>query len=117
MSRTRDRDAQPVSTSEARDQLAELLNQVAYRGARFVLERRGKQLAALVPIEDLQLLQTLAAGARDAPSTARNLVSTDLVSTDLVSTDLVSTDLVSTDLVSTDLVSTDVPGRSGGLDP
>jgi prevent-host-death family protein len=45
--------------SEAREQLADLSNRVALRGERIVIERRGKNLCALVPIEDLELLEKL----------------------------------------------------------
>lgn len=48
-----------VSISEIRDKLAEALNRVAYAGERIVLERRGKGVAALVSMEDLQLLEEL----------------------------------------------------------
>ncbi len=45
--------------SEARDDLAETLNRVCYKGERIVLHRRGKNVAALVPVEDLELLEEL----------------------------------------------------------
>jgi len=45
--------------SEARDHLADLGNRVALRGERIVIERRGKNLCALVSIEDLELLEKL----------------------------------------------------------
>jgi antitoxin Phd len=48
-----------LNTSTARDELAELLNQVAYAGERFILHRRGKNVAAIVSMEDLELLQAL----------------------------------------------------------
>jgi mRNA interferase RelE/StbE len=35
------------------------LNRVRYQGERVVVERRGKGVAALVPVEDLELLQAL----------------------------------------------------------
>jgi prevent-host-death family protein len=35
------------------------LNRVAYRGERIVLHRRGKDLAVLVPVEDLARLEEL----------------------------------------------------------
>lgn len=46
-----------LAASQARDAFADTLNRVAYRGERIVLRRRGKDLAALVPIEDLKLIQ------------------------------------------------------------
>ena len=48
-----------VRSSAARDNFSETMNRVAYGGERLVLERRGKRLAALVPIEDLDLLERL----------------------------------------------------------
>ena len=48
-----------LAATEARDDFAELLNRVAYRGERIALHRRGKKVAALVPIEDLLLLERL----------------------------------------------------------
>ncbi len=48
-----------VTTAEARNQLAELINRAAYGKERVVFTRRGKELAALVPMEDLALLERL----------------------------------------------------------
>ena len=42
---------------EIRKNMADALNRVAYRGDRIVLERRGKGVAALVSMEDLNLLK------------------------------------------------------------
>ena len=46
-----------LSVSEIRKNLAEILNQVAYGGTRIVLGRRGREIAALVPIADLEALK------------------------------------------------------------
>lgn len=48
-----------VKASEARNDFATTLNRVAYGKNRVVLHRRGKDLAAIVPMEDLELLQKL----------------------------------------------------------
>jgi prevent-host-death family protein len=48
-----------VNASEARNDFATTLNRVAYGKNRVVLHRRGKDLAAIVPMEDLELLQKL----------------------------------------------------------
>ena len=48
-----------VPASKAREQLADILNRVSVRGDRVVLHRHGKDVAALVPVEDLRLLQAL----------------------------------------------------------
>ncbi len=47
-----------IGTAEARTNLAELLARVAYGKERITIERRGRPLAALVPIEDLAAATT-----------------------------------------------------------
>ena len=46
-----------VSTLEVRQKLGDLLNRVALRQDQFIIERRGKPLAALVSIEKLEQMQ------------------------------------------------------------
>jgi len=48
-----------VPISEARDSLADLANRVSLRGERVTVERRGKDLFTMVPIEDAELLERL----------------------------------------------------------
>ena len=48
-----------VKASEARNDFATTLNRVAYGKHAVVLHRRGKDIAAIVPMEDLELLQKL----------------------------------------------------------
>ena len=48
-----------MTTAEARKQLAEVVNRVAYGKERVVLTRHGREVAALVPLEDLKLLERL----------------------------------------------------------
>lgn len=48
-----------IPVSEAREQLADLVNRVAYRRERITLGRRGKKIAAIVSAEDLELLEAL----------------------------------------------------------
>jgi prevent-host-death family protein len=48
-----------VSVADARSELAELLNRVAYGKERLVITRHGRELAALVPVEDLHLANRL----------------------------------------------------------
>jgi prevent-host-death family protein len=48
-----------VSTSKARVDFAEMINQVAYRGERIVLDRHGKPIAAIIPIDDLTFLEEI----------------------------------------------------------
>ncbi len=51
----------PITTAEARKNMAELLNRAAYGGERFVVTRHGKELVAIVPVEDATLLERLRA--------------------------------------------------------
>jgi prevent-host-death family protein len=50
-----------ITTAEARKNLAELLNRAAYAKERFVVTRHGKELVAIVPLEDVTLLDRLRA--------------------------------------------------------
>ena len=45
--------------SEAREHLADFGNRVALLGERMIIERRGKNLFAMVPVEDVELLEQL----------------------------------------------------------
>ncbi|HKJ02615.1 MAG TPA: type II toxin-antitoxin system Phd/YefM family antitoxin [Longimicrobiales bacterium] len=49
----------PITTAEARKNMAELLNRAAYGGERFVVTRHGKELVAIVPVGDATLLERL----------------------------------------------------------
>ena len=65
-----------IPISDAREHLSDLGNRVALRGERVIVERRGKNLFALVPVEDVELLERLEdkldldaiRAAKDAPS-------------------------------------------------
>ncbi len=48
-----------VSSAELREQLAELVNRVHYSRERVVVTRRGKKLVAMVPADDLELLEAI----------------------------------------------------------
>lgn len=48
-----------ITTAEARDKLAELVNRVAYGRERVTITRRGKALAVLVPVEDAEALEAI----------------------------------------------------------
>lgn len=48
-----------MGITEARLRFAELFNRVLYQGARVVIRRRGKDGIALVPVEDMELLDRL----------------------------------------------------------
>jgi prevent-host-death family protein len=45
--------------SEARGEFSDTINRVAYGGERVVLTRHRKRVAAVVPVDDLDLLETL----------------------------------------------------------
>ncbi len=45
-----------MNTIEAKEQFADLINRVAHNKERIVLTRRGKEIAAIIPLEDLSLL-------------------------------------------------------------
>jgi len=49
-----------VSTIDVRQRIGDLLNKVALRRDEFVIERKGKPLAALVPIERLEQMRRFA---------------------------------------------------------
>jgi prevent-host-death family protein len=48
-----------LSTAEARTNLAATLGRVAYGGERVLIGKRGKAMAALVPLADLEVLRAL----------------------------------------------------------
>jgi len=52
-------DNSEISTTDIRDNLADALNRVAYGKERLVLKRRNKIIAALVPVDDLEVLEEL----------------------------------------------------------
>ena len=48
-----------IPSGKLRQDFSDTVNRVAYGGERIVVHRRGKDLAALIPIEDLALLESL----------------------------------------------------------
>lgn len=48
-----------VTTAAARKNFSDLINRVAYGKDRVVLTRRNKPLAAVVPIEDIALIEEI----------------------------------------------------------
>lgn len=52
--------AQRISTIDVRRQIGDLLNRVALRHDEFIIERKGKSLAALVPVERLEQMRRFA---------------------------------------------------------
>jgi prevent-host-death family protein len=49
-----------LTVSKAREEFPEIVNRAAYAKERTIVSRRGKDLAAVIPIEDLRLLDRLA---------------------------------------------------------
>ena len=54
-----------LSTTELRNRLAEVLDQVASGGERVIVHKHGKDKAVIIPLADWQLLQA-AADAEDS---------------------------------------------------
>jgi prevent-host-death family protein len=48
-----------ISTKEAGGRFSDVISRAAFAKERIVLTRRGKAVAAVVPIEDLELLENL----------------------------------------------------------
>lgn len=48
-----------IAATKARAEFAEIVNKVAFGGERIRLHRHGKDVAAIVPVEDLQLIEDL----------------------------------------------------------
>jgi prevent-host-death family protein len=46
-----------VSVSEARETFADVVNRVAYRSERVLVTRRGKPIAAIIPMEQVEFLE------------------------------------------------------------
>jgi prevent-host-death family protein len=53
------------TVTQTRQELPEILNRASNSGKRFVVSRRGRDVAAIVPIEDLRLLEELKEAAAD----------------------------------------------------
>lgn len=51
--------AASMSTVELRENLSDAVNRAAFGKERVVLTRRGRKLAGIVPLEDIQLLEAL----------------------------------------------------------
>ncbi len=49
----------PISVTELKQNLGEIVNQASYGGTRFILLSHGKERAALISVEDLRLLENL----------------------------------------------------------
>ncbi len=49
-----------LNVSKAREEFPDVVNRAAYGKERTIVSRRGKDLAAVIPMEDLRLLERLA---------------------------------------------------------
>lgn len=49
-----------VSTIDVRQRIGDMLNRVALRHDEFIIERKGKALAAIVPVERLEQIRRFA---------------------------------------------------------
>jgi len=75
-----------MSVAEAKRRFADVLGAVRHRGERFVIERRGTPVAAIVPVDDLAALEGKRGGvlalvgafgdARELPSVLDAIVRT-----------------------------------------
>ena len=68
-----------VEATVARNGFSDLISRVQYGADRVLIERRGKNVAALIPVEDLRLLEMLEDhldidAARKALATPKNKV-------------------------------------------
>lgn len=66
--------AKKVRVTEAKAHLSALMARAGYGGERFVIERRGRPLAALVGVEDLERLEGEQRGTPSRPLGAIALV-------------------------------------------
>jgi prevent-host-death family protein len=46
-----------MNTADAKEQFTDLINRVSHDKERIILTRRGKDVAAIIPLEDFKLLQ------------------------------------------------------------
>lgn len=46
-----------INTADAKEEFSELINRVSHNKERIILTRRGKEVAALVPLDDFYILQ------------------------------------------------------------
>jgi prevent-host-death family protein len=67
-----------ISTLDIRERLGDILNRVALRHDAFIIERKGKPLAAMVPVEKLQQVERLARTRLMAALSGRPTLLTDV---------------------------------------
>jgi prevent-host-death family protein len=52
-------DVKEINSAKARRSFAHLLNETSFGGHRIVVTRKGKAVAAMVPLEDLEAIQAM----------------------------------------------------------
>lgn len=80
-----------IAVSDLRDEHSDVLGRVTYGKERFVLTKYGRPIAALIPFDDLELLEALEdrvdieaiAEARNDPENQREPISLDDVKAEL----------------------------------
>jgi prevent-host-death family protein len=79
-----------LNSTDAREQLADVLNRVAYAGDRVRIARRGKVVAAVVPIGDLEMIERLEneIDIREAEKSLREAKKKGTVSLDIIREEL-----------------------------
>lgn len=48
-----------ISTADIRSSLADVLNRAGYAKERVTITRRGRKIAAIVPMEDVEMLEAI----------------------------------------------------------
>jgi len=56
--------ADVMGVGEAKKRFSELMSHVTYKGERFLIQRHGKPMVAMVPAQDLELLEQSATQKR-----------------------------------------------------
>jgi prevent-host-death family protein len=79
-----------LETTKAKDAFGETINRAAYGKERIILTRRGKPLAALVPLEDIDLLDQLenAADAEDVKLSREEAARGEVIAWEAVKADI-----------------------------
>ena len=60
-----------INALKARQKFGQMLEEVYYKGDRFVIERAGKPMAAVVPLWQLEELQKHSGPAKTGPDTIK----------------------------------------------
>ena len=61
-----------ISSSDQRARIKEVLNEVGYGGARYIVRKFGEPTAAIISVEDLRLLQTVK--QQEATTSLRDII-------------------------------------------